>query len=373
MKVYGLEWQQWGHKFYSVVLPAPEVVKRVTFDRFSLKNSDGKGGSQREAITSHVNDYKRFCAEGNPSQRSILLNYRLPDALKVNPVLVDGGVSRLVEIHLPDDILLFCYDGQHFVLVQEALVAAQKIADNFEVAITLSNMTREEEMLSFFVINNTARGVDKGIGQQQIANFVKNGGNTAKVKLLRRLPPSLNKEVSWLPDATEAVNALYKDKASVWHERVELAGLGKGSRRGDFPVRQQSVVRSLEPIFKELGHLGLKKILPMLNALWLGTYTLWAEPFMTTKEYILFSVTGVTVLHRLFLNIYEEHRGDESALCDPDTYRDYLKLSGWTSDTWKKCDVGEADSIGSLVPCWRTYDIVYGMLVEAIVAGKENS
>lgn len=363
MKLYGQVVKQFNHTFYSVVMSAEQVVRLTKFDRFSMAD---RGGSQRNVIESNLVDYKNYVERQNPSPRALLLNLRPPDTFTISR-LAKGQESGLVKIEIPDNAALYCFDGQHFVLVQTALLKSGLIVGNFQTAALLSNMTREEEMLQFFVVNNTAKTVDRAIGQQQVASYA-GGGTDKMVKLLDRLPPSLSKGVTWRVSAVKIVNTMMENPVSMWYKNIKLAGMDSVKKQKQkFPLQQQSVIRSLEPVAKDLIHVGEETIMSMLDALWLGVYSLWPEPFLNPKDYLLFGVTGFTVLHKMLPNIYREWAmNNKPALNDPNAYAAYFRNSGWTSEEWKKGKVSHAN-------CWASYSIYYDLLNQAIAAGRSKA
>jgi DGQHR domain-containing protein len=217
--------------FYETVVTAEELIDEKYFrvDRWSPTGT----GYQRELNINHVRNIARYLqGEENTTvlPTSVILNSRKP--LKVTKR--DDGTALLDVSEA--DFPLFITDGQHRI---EALKLAQNNGvelDNYEMAVTITQFSLDEEIQHFRKINTSANKAPKGLDQQ------------LRHTLGREFGFNRTREEQAEDRAVAIVTRLVTDEESPWFDKIALGGQ---RRKMTQTSTQAPLVRSMITMFQK--------------------------------------------------------------------------------------------------------------------------
>ncbi len=279
------EFEQNGHKMYASIFKVEDFLDedKVKADVWNRTNAEGY---QRELVLSRGKHFANFIKRKNYSPLSILLNVRGKTTFKPQ----GAGQGTLT---IPDDSILWIVDGQHRITGYRLAAETDDDLRQLQVPVIIINENSPyEELIQFFVINRTQKGVKPDLAYETLFKLKDNGED-----LSDRLPGVLTRGMDWIPVANNVVSNLNDNVDSPWH------GLIKFSTSSGGRVRVKTFVDSLKPILE--GHLLPEIDTPeewtkILKAYWSTIRECAPEAFEFPEEYVLASRTGLFMFHRLF-------------------------------------------------------------------------
>src|SRR5439155_11923412 len=129
-----IEYEQHGNPFYVTVWTAPELAENTTVPAYDPTTETGY---QRIPKNPRVHRAAKHLASGGKFPGAILLSIRGADRdkISVHPMKDDGsGPGRLVELTIPEGVVIYLVDGQHRKFAVMEAIAKGKNLENFGLA-----------------------------------------------------------------------------------------------------------------------------------------------------------------------------------------------------------------------------------------------
>src|SRR5436309_4238849 len=151
-------YEQHGNPFYVTVWTAPELAENTTVPVY---DSTKDTGYQRLPKNTRVHRAARYLEAGGKFPGAVLLSIRGKDRerISVQPVKDDGS-ARLVELTIPESVVIYLVDGQHRKFAVMEAIKNGKRLENFGLASVIFLSEDEiDEAEQFRTIHKEQKGV----------------------------------------------------------------------------------------------------------------------------------------------------------------------------------------------------------------------
>src|SRR5437867_5081991 len=127
-----IEYEQHGNPFYVTVWTAPELAENTTVPEYDPTSDTGY---QRLPKNPRVHRAAKYLELGGKFPGAVLLSIRGKDREKISiqPVK-DDGPARLVELTIPEAVVIYLVDGQHRKFAIMEAIAKGKRLEGFGLA-----------------------------------------------------------------------------------------------------------------------------------------------------------------------------------------------------------------------------------------------
>ncbi len=367
MEIDATEFVQNGKTLYLTTFDAGFLAEegRTKTEEWRSDNDDGY---QRRPSASRILAFSRYVEGGGISPLSVCLGVR-------EHIVFRRTHENQGKIALPDDVVFWLVDGQHRIDGLKVLHERTERFDSFKVpAIIFSSLdwnssTPEAsnpmfyEAYQFYTINKNQKGVRPDLAERFLAKVIKRGGFEAAMTL----PPSLRRDIEWVPAAISIAEALNGMENSVWRGKIKMPN----EERLGTTISQKAFTDSLKPILTYVDFKGAyesDEIVELLRRFWDATRELLPEAFSNPKEYVIQKPTGAFVLHSLFPTIAGYC---ENAHLTTENFKSALINMGDGADSkfWHKND-GKAGQVGTNR---KSFSIVEGYLLQQLKSNIEPS
>lgn len=283
--------------------PIGEIADRLDIDR---RGPNRKKGYQRAVKDRRLGGGKRGLVGYLENQQgilgtSVLTNIRSDgkngDELEFDKEKSLGPNIAVGTLHIPDDATWWIVDGQHRI---EGLKKAQRRDPDFAeypVIITMTNESRAEEMLTFYIHNDRQKGVSTDLSY----------------RILQRMLYGRDVD-DWVEDAL--MTGADKRKAKAASVVDEMNNRGGSPFQGEIRevgepenghlVDDQPMIRYISLILKSdlLSGMDYKDIADVLVDYWQAVETTWPDAFGDPDNHYLLTTIGLSSLTRLLPTIY---------------------------------------------------------------------
>lgn len=325
-------------------MPASHAAASVRVDVYDP--ATGKG-YQRVGIASRMRAIARYYRDGGRMPNPLLINIRADDLNRVRVIVTDGDqgdYDAAIElgmdwigagsIDLPEDLIVWVFDGQHRVGGLAELVALVKDFDSFPVPLSVTiGLTEDGEMEEFYEVNHNAKSVTTDLALEILRQRALRDPDLAS-KLI-------GSGKDWQTKGLEVVRILDATEGP-WHDRIQAPNERK-HKSDSLTMAQAQFVLSLKPVldmalFKSAEPATIAQV---LNAYWKGIALVLPEPFTSDplnspKDWVIQKGPGVFTLHRAMPMVVEVMRARGERLGVPEAYAQVLQgltdLSGEVTD-----------------------------------------
>jgi DGQHR domain-containing protein len=290
MKLVAKEVVQNGTKFYLTSIPAEEVIDESLFlpDRWNPVTNEGY---QREPSKEYARRIQFFISgEGgtNVLPTNVIINSRKP--LKINRI-----ANGMVEIDLETrDFPLTIIDGQHRIMaLRNAIADGSADLDHYELGVTLTNFSIQDEIVHFRNINGRANKSPKALNDLLMGKLADEYGIT---------PQTIEEQATIR--ANRVVLRLATDPESPWYNHIALGGM----RRRSFHLSvQSSIATSMRTMFSS-GRFSdpdenPDKIYQIFKSWWVSLAEVWPDAFENPESYVFMRQGGFYVWHRVLARV----------------------------------------------------------------------
>jgi DGQHR domain-containing protein len=291
-------------------------------------------GYQRLPSGPRIPQVRKYYEQGGHMPNPLLVNIRKDEYERLEVVVTDGDQGSYEEaiknggdwigagyIEIPEDLVLWVYDGQHRALGFSELIASVPRFGTYPVPLSITlGLSQDEEMLEFYEVNSNAKAVSTGLAWEILR---KRAAYDADFALDQEFQGK-----DWKTKGADVVDELRKLEGP-WKDTIQAPNVQK--RRNDrLTLVQAQFVRSLRPVLDMalLRKADPSVIAQILNAYWQGIAKVLPEPFdpnENPKQWVIQKGPGAIALHRVLPDAIEVVRARGSKLGDPDGYADVMK------------------------------------------------
>ena len=326
----GLEFVQNGKTLFLGKIKISDLLDRTKVDVWHASNQDGY---QREVIDSRAKAFGRYIGRTmGISPNNVFLNLR-----DMKDARFDG--DRLI---VQDGVTFWIVDGQHRIRgLEYAIASGMSNLKDFEIPVVITIMTsRYEEAKQFAIINKTQKGVRSDLAERFLQKAIKEEGKAGVHRQANEgVLNELLKGYEWKPKALGITDSLNNNGRSVWKNLIRLPNEPKGPT----VISQKTFMDSLEPILKDtfFGTKSQDTLVSILENYWHSINETWPEIKDDIQHYVLYKLTGVTAMHKIFLTIsgYTTNSEGKKNLTKENLYRILhnmreagLGIEFWSSD-----------------------------------------
>jgi DGQHR domain-containing protein len=330
LEVKGLEFVQNGKTLFLGKIKISDLLDRTKVDVWHASNQDGY---QREVIDSRAKAFGRYIGRTmGISPNNVFLNLR-----DMKDARFDG--DRLI---VQDGVTFWIVDGQHRIRgLEYAIASGMSNLKDFEIPVVITIMpSRYEEAKQFAIINKTQKGVRSDLAERFLQKAIKEEGKAGVHRQANEgVLNELLKGYEWKPKALGITDSLNNNGRSVWKNLIRLPNEPKGPT----VISQKTFMDSLEPILKDtfFGTKSQDTLVSILENYWHSINETWPEIKDDIQHYVLYKLTGVTAMHKIFLTIsgYTTNSEGKKNLTKENLYRILhnmreagLGIEFWSSD-----------------------------------------
>ena len=270
---------------------------------------------------------------------SILVNVRPKDGS--SPLAFEAGSegSAWGTLRIPKGVHLWVVDGQHRLCGFKALRAYFNTEkSDFLLPLTIADaFSPYEEMMQFYTINNTAKGVRTDLVRRLMVQMARRPEDHDRLHRDRRL---------WEARATIVADKLSKRQDSPWHRRIKAPNAPK---TGEELIREVTFTNTLKPVFDD-GFIRARdddQVVELLTRFWNALRELMPEAFLKPENCILQKTPGLYIMHLLAPHVFERCRllNDYSVERMAELLR-HLPSDALDSDAWT--GTGKYSVVGGL-------------------------
>lgn len=308
-----LRLQQNGFKIFITGIRAEDLQDFTTIDRFDhrLEPDDPRQGYQRKEDMPRIKKLGNWLREQIQSRRGVLMPTAILTSTRGELVKFDEtkGAITLERSHP-----LYVVDGQHrrgglrYGIHEKGLDELR----GFEMPlIIVENLSREQEMQQFAVVNGTQKGVRTDLVNMILTQLAAAKGDDF-----------IPEKDQWKVVVSRTIAALNDEPAGPWYHRIVMPNEQTASKadRAEHPelahtqlVRATSFMTSLRPIYDYLkqyfDHESLDsetradRLVEVVSAFWRAVRSMNPEAFAEPGNYVLQKTPGIFALHRMCAKI----------------------------------------------------------------------
>src|SRR3989454_11865585 len=263
-------YEQHGNPFYVTVWTAPELAENTTVPEYDPTSDTGY---QRLPKNPRVHRAAKYLELGGKFPGAILLSIRGKDRdkISVQPVK-DDGPARLVELTIPEGVVIYLVDGQHRKFAVMEAIRYGSSLENFGLASVIFLSEDEiDEAQQFRTIHKEQKNVPTDLVDRILLHEVE----TERVNpIALRQAGEYKKLREWT--AIRVTRHLDELPGSPWHGRIKPPNAGilaeeakvKGEDAPGWDVTENSVKTSLAPVIELLDGWEPEAIANLLVAYW---------------------------------------------------------------------------------------------------------
>jgi DGQHR domain-containing protein len=305
--------RQNGFKIFIAGIRAEELDDFTTIDRFDhrLEPDDPKQGYQRKEDMPRIKRLGNWLREQIQSRRGVLMPTAILTSTRGEQVDFDQASG---EITLHRERPLYVVDGQHrrgglrYAIHEKGLDELRA----FEMPlIIVENLSREQEMQQFAVVNGTQKGVRTDLVNMILTQLAAAKGDDF-----------IGEKDQWKVVVSRTIAQLNEEPDGPWHHRIVMPNEQTATKaeRLENPelshtqlVRATSFMTSLRPVYDYLKQYfdndGLDsearadQLAAVISAFWRAIRSMNEEAFAEPGRYVLQKTPGIFALHRMCARI----------------------------------------------------------------------
>ncbi len=310
---------------------AGDVVPRTYVDTYDPSTQKGY---QRDRQMPRVRKAAEYYRLGGRMPNPLLVNIRSEDFDKIEVEILgdaDGYASALesegdwiglAEIHIPEGVKIWVYDGQHREgAVEELLTTDRDDFETFPVPLSLTvGLETAEEMKEFYEVNQNAKAVKTDLAWELLRLMAQDDPDLAEMLEV--------KGQDWKTRGADVVRDLV-NLGGVWAENIQEANVRK-ARTDRLTLNKAQFIRSLQPVLAmpALSKADTATIAKIIDAYWQGIAQVLPEPFakdVDPKKWVIQKGPGAIAFHRVLPQVIEVLSAKGERLADPNAYAEVLK------------------------------------------------
>lgn len=310
LQVPAITLKQNGHIIYLTSILAKDLGDFTKVDRFdpNLPIDHPDQGYQRSEEMPRVKKLANWLRQMIEDGRGVLMPTSLLATTRKGTLEFDSTRNLLT---LSTKEKLHLVDGQHrragllYAINEKEL---EELGDFHVPLIIVENLSVEDEMRQFAVVNSTQKSVRTDLVNMILTQLAAGEGDD-----------SIKPSDQWKVVVSRALQKLNDDVSGPWHEMVVMPN-ESGFKKADLDtspefehkklVRATSFMSSLKPIYDYLDQSlwdvqGLStaqradELFKIVSAFWSAVRKLNAEAFAAPGNYVLQKTPGLFALHRL--------------------------------------------------------------------------
>jgi len=279
-----------------------------------------------------VRSASNYYEDGGRFPNPILANVRADDVdqIEVAPadrdayaeaIETDGDWIGAGSLHVPAEVPLWIYDGQHREGGIEDLLERVSGFESFPVPLAITvGLSVDEEMTEFYEVNTNAKSVKTDLAWELLRK------RAASDPELARLLDERGQD--WILRGQEVVAKL-QEMGGPWKGSIQLPNQKK-VKSDRLTIPQAQFIRSLKPVLEMpvLAKGAAGTIAAIVDAYWKAIARVLPEPFArenSPKDFVIQKGPGAIALHRVLPQVIEVMRARGNGLADVDSYVDIMK------------------------------------------------
>ncbi len=300
MQIPAIKINQNQRDLYITALSAQDLIKLTKVDLWSPEKDDNKDqGYQRSPEKNHIGKIADYLQNKDAMlPNAVLLNSRKPLGF-----VESSSDSHAGTINLKPQDVLWNVDGQHRVAGLRKAIEEdgnQELSDFFIPVVIASGLTKDEEMMQFFTVNRTQKGVRTDLTERLLYQRAKSPEGRDDIRA---------KGLYWKVRAVKLVDYLNNQPDSPWSGRVQLPNTTVKA-----PAKQASLTKSLQPLLKGgfLENQSDNLAGQLMLIYWKAVQEVFPEAFENPKEYAIQKTAGFFPLHVVANRIFMVCQADEN-------------------------------------------------------------
>ncbi len=300
MQIPAIKINQNQKDLFVTSLSARDLLKLAKVDQWSPEKEGSRDqGYQRAPEKSHIGKIASYLQNRDALlPNAILLNSRKPLGF------VESSEESLVgTINLRPQDVLWNVDGQHRVAgLRKAIEedGSTELADFFLPVVIASGLSKDEEMLQFFTVNRTQKGVRTDLTERLLYQRAKTPEGRDEIR---------GKGQYWIVRAVKIVDYLNNQSDSPWRGRIQLPNTNVKA-----PAKQASLTKSLQPLLKGglLENQSDTIACQLMLIYWKAVQEVFPEAFEDPKKYAIQKTAGYFPLHAVANRIFTICQADDN-------------------------------------------------------------
>lgn len=322
---------------YLGLIKAKELISESKTDAYdAVINQDGYQRKIQKSRSKRFADYLLKCDGG--FNGTVLLNIRASKICN----FTQRDTELLGTLEISGNV--YVVDGQHRIEGLKIAIEQGYSGSSLVPAIITVGNNKNEEALSFLIVNRTAKGIKADLTDELIYKTISPRLLTDNLKLALNL--SVQQSIGEFSlDVTKGVNDC---KNSIWYKRIAMP---EQSVSGNRIVRQRSFAMAVVEAIKSCGTLKRAVNIGEIDSVvdWLIMY--WqavaevcpqATSLSDATNYVLMKSVGVDVMNRLFGRVLDDVGKDPEVSDFAESLRkmESLEDSSWKSSTGTYAKLG---------------------------------
>jgi len=298
-----IEYEQHGNPFYVTVWTAPELAENTVVPEYDPTTDTGY---QRLPKNPRVHRAARYLEGGGKFPGAILLSIRGNDRKRISAQPVkDDGAAHLVELTIPEGVVIYLVDGQHRKFAVMEAIEDGKHLENFGLASVIFLSEDEiDEAEQFRTIHKEQKNVPTDLVDRILDRAV---------ELNRVSPGTLRQqgEFKKVRDlmAIRVARLLGEMAGSPWNGRIKPPNEGllvdaakeAGEEPPTWELNEASLKTSLGPVVELLDGREAEEMANLLVAYWQAVVEVCPLAWSDEKGHpYLHNTKGIYVLHAFF-------------------------------------------------------------------------
>lgn len=301
--------RQNGYRIYLTGIKAEDLEDFTRIDHYdpALELDDPKQGYQRREETPRIKKLGNWLRRNVEGGLGVLMPTAILTSTRDAKIDYDAATAR-VTLHRAKP--LYVVDGQHrkaglrYAIHQKSLDSLR----DFEMPlIIVEDLTREEEMEQFAVVNGTQKGVRTDLVNMILTQLAAAKGDDF-----------IGEKDQWKVVVSRTVAALNDEMGGPWERRIVMPNEKAATRaesidnpelRNRMLVRATSFMTSLRPIYEYLRQYfdnrslsseeRAQEMTQIVGAFWSAVRKLNPTAFENPADYVIQKTPGIFALHRM--------------------------------------------------------------------------
>ncbi|MGH7889380.1 MAG: DGQHR domain-containing protein [Thermodesulfobacteriota bacterium] len=322
---------------FVTAISARDLMKLTKVDLWLPEKEGTKDqGYQRAAEKYHIAKIATYLqAENALLPNAILLNSR-----KALGFVENEKDSMAGTINLKPSDVLWNVDGQHRVAgLKQAIEDGHTALEDFFIPVVIANgLLRDEEMLQFFTVNKTQKGVRTDLTERLMVQKAKTDEGRDDLRGSGKY---------WIVRAVKIADYL-NHQPGPWQGRIQVPNTATKT-----PAKQASVTKSLQPLLKGgfLEDQSDSLACQLMLVYWKAIQDVFPEAFVEPTEYAIQKTAGLFPLHAVANRIFRICQSEKNSFKQSkmaDLLRKTAEENDMDSDFWRLNNTEGATLYGSM-------------------------
>jgi DGQHR domain-containing protein len=344
LRVRAIRFEQNNRVFYSVVVPAGDIIPRAIVDEWTAEAADDEAGYQRAPMATRLRSVANYMGEPEAVMPvGGLLNARAGTGGAYGSVLkfeADEGQEGPIQsgwLTVPSAVVpVYIVDMQHRLLGIRKAIEEDGMEDleDFPVALTLADgLSRLEEIEQFELINTTQKKVRTDLARRLMSIQMVDPDTALKYDQKGRKWEARGPKIAdWL-----------NHNSVVWRDGI----MPPNKTKKDMPTalaKETSFVTSLKPILQTpvFQRTDDEHVAIFLDRYWQAVSKIWPSAFRDPANHVIHKTAGVYSLHMVMPELVElvreTHGMDLKSVLTVDNFLETMEpwRDGLPTDFWAR-------------------------------------